>query len=153
MSLLAIASIVRSLVPFLFFPWRRANSSQFSCGSEHCRVEFISLALFSLLKQDSVSKKGRSYPFVLLLFCIAIFGYPYYKIVDKVYHHGHNEWEMEKLRFRDFMEINSSIKDYTIVTATYNSHSTFYKKQYNLKGYDIKSHPLVDFKRNISSLS
>jgi len=96
--------------------------------------------------QNGVSKT-KSTAF-LLLFVLAIFGFPYYKIVNHVYEPQHNEWEQQKTFFRDFMKRNQHIKNYFIVHNTYNSHVAFYQKQYNRKGYQINHHPLDDFKRN-----
>ena len=78
----------------------------------------------------------KSYAF-LLVFIIALFGAPYTEIINKVYAFRHEGWNSEQTVYRDFMRRVDRYKAYTILHPSYNGHIAFYKKIFNLKGYNI----------------
>ena len=88
--------------------------------------------------ESYLSLNGLKSIFLFSAFILAFFAYPYYKIIQKVYVFEHSGWEAEKVAYASFMKRNPDIKAYTILHPSYNGHVTFYKKQYNLKGYQIQ---------------
>lgn len=94
---------------------------------------------------ELLNKKSIPYYLFLSLFVIAIFGQPYRQTVERVYFPEHPGWEGRELKYRDFMRNVKDVKSYTIVHHRYNAHTTFYKKVFNLKGYQIESYPMIDF--------
>lgn len=78
----------------------------------------------------------------LAVFAFALFGAPYAQIIGKVYAFEHEGWNSEQAVYRDFMRRVEHFKAYTILHPSYNGHIAFYKKLYNLRGYDIRQHLL-----------
>lgn len=82
---------------------------------------------------------------ILAAFTVPVFYQPYRSIIEQVYFEQHPAWDWPELKYRDFMRKTKDIKHYTIVHGKYNSNVVFYAKTFNLNGYNINYHPLVDF--------
>lgn len=84
----------------------------------------------------------------LSLFVFTIFFQPYQKTIDRIYFEKLPEHDWKFLKYRDFIERNESVKNYTIVHRYFNSHIQFYRSVRNLNGCDIKAQSLLDFDLN-----
>ncbi|MCB0569478.1 MAG: glycosyltransferase family 39 protein [Phaeodactylibacter sp.] len=102
----------------------------------------IGLGMEQALRPLLEKMEGWKRPVLLALLALALFGAPYAEIIDKVYAFEHEGWNSEQTVYRDFMRRVEGHKAYTILHPSYNGHIAFYKKVYNLKGYDIRQHLL-----------
>lgn len=84
----------------------------------------------------------------LSIFVLTIFFQPYQKTIDRIYFEKLPDHDWKFLKFRDFMERNDEVKNYTIVHRYFNSHVQYYRSVRNLNGYKINAQPLLDFDLN-----
>ncbi len=96
--------------------------------------------LYQSLKDRLVSRELRfgSTPF-LLLFVLAFWGLPYTEtIIERTYLPQPSQWDGDDMKIGEFMNRYPQYDNYIINHRGYNSHALFYKKAFNLRGYNIK---------------
>ena len=97
------------------------------------------------LKDYTAAENVRVGTTALLLFGLAFWGYPYFETIQRVYNPVPSQWDGDDTKFGNFMKIIADEDNYTIAHAGYNSHATFYRKAYNLRGYNIQNQAMHDF--------
>lgn len=85
-----------------------------------------------------VGSRQQLLPGVLL--ALVVFGFPYWRAVQKVYHSKHTGPERERMLYRDFFrQLSPDERVLTVLLPAYNGHFTFYQQWYQPQGYEIKA--------------
>ena len=99
------------------------------------------------ISKNAVLWNSRKYLF-LSIFILTFFTLPYQRTIDRIYFEKLPQHDWKFMKFRDFMERNEEVKNYTVVHRQYNSHVQFYRSVRNLEGANISAQPLLDFDLN-----